>query len=101
MSSYTPVSAILNSKAMKDKVQTQQDVSNNYYWWVVGAVLALLLIVLVAVYMYAGADAGVPVRPARRTYVPVDDGAGATADTLGRLPLYMTSTQYSDPMATL
>lgn len=71
-----------------EKIETPQDTFNLYFWGVVVAVLVLMGVVLLVLYGLQpseGAD-----DPATRTF-------GAPTAVLTQLPLYLGSTQFSDP----
>jgi len=81
----------LAARKTTEKVETAQDTTNAYFWGAVIAVLVLtgvFLLVLYGLQPSEGAEEGLP-----RSLGGIQGGQGV----LAQLPLYLGSTQFSDP----
>jgi len=79
----------LAARKSTEKVETAQDTTNAYFWGAVIAMLVLTGVVLLVLYGLQpseGAEEGLP-----RSVGVVGQGV------LAQLPLYLGSTQFSDP----
>lgn len=87
----TPYVPLTGKKTDEKKIETPQDTFNMYFWGVVIAVLVLLGVVLLILYGLQTGE-GAEDAPARSL------GAAPAASVLAQLPLYLGSTQFSDPV---
>lgn len=81
----------LTGKKTAEKIETPQDTYAMYFWGVVVAVLVLLGVVLLILYGLQTGD-GAEDAPVRSL------GGAPAASVLAQLPLYLGSTQFSDPV---
>jgi len=87
----TPYVPLSGKKTAAEKTETPQDTYAMYFWGVVVAVLVLLGVVILILYGLQTGE-GPEDAPARSL------GAAPAASVLAQLPLYLGSTQFSDPV---
>lgn len=80
----------LSTQKTPERVETPQDTTNLYFWGVVIAVLVLTGAVLLVLY-------GLQPSESAEEALPRGLGALPSQNVLTQLPLYLGSTQFSDP----
>lgn len=80
----------LTAQKTNEPVETPQDTANTYFW---GGVAALLLLAAVAVFLVYGLSTAAPSESGSMPTASL----GLSAPVLTQLPLYLGSTQFSDP----